>query len=162
MSDMNHVDDVDMLVVTAERADVEANRVDAVMMSLTALLRRDMCMRFRQRVNLAISGYDHDDRELYEVPEVRRFMATLDQQWPYWAFFLWPGHGTTIPMVLLTLISATSQGAGLAKYEPRAMEKLVLDRFGAMNQLCEWLGDSEDLIEEMSDSFLSAIQGRPE
>jgi len=42
------------------------------------------------------------------------------------------------------------------------MEKLVLDRFGAMNQLCEWLGDSEDLIEEMSDSFLSAIQGRPE
>jgi len=65
-------------------------------------------------------------------------------------------------MVLLTLISATSQGAGLANYEPRAMEKLVLDRFGAMNQLCEWLGDSEDLIEEMSDSFLSAIQGRPE
>lgn len=40
-------------------------------------------------LSLSISGYD-DTRELFEIPEVRRYLHGLDQEWPFWFFFLTP------------------------------------------------------------------------
>jgi len=40
------------------------------------------------RLSLVISGYDTDPRELYEIPEVCRYMRLLDAEWPFWLFFL--------------------------------------------------------------------------
>lgn len=37
---------------------------------------------------IMVEGYDHDPRELHEVPEVRRFFAHLSERWPYWWHFL--------------------------------------------------------------------------
>jgi len=36
----------------------------------------------------APNGYDHDARELFEIPEVREYNALLDNEFPYWLFFL--------------------------------------------------------------------------
>ena len=150
---------VDMLTLVVERADVEANRTDEIMKSLTTLLRRDWCQRFRQRVNLGVNGYDDDPRELYEVPEFRRFMITLDALWPYWAFFLWPGHGTTLPLVLFTLTGATSAGVGLAKFDPISMARILTVKLDVMRQLCVRLGDSEPTIVKMRNAVHSAFPG---
>jgi hypothetical protein len=40
------------------------------------------------RISLVIDGYNNDPRELFEIPEVRRFIKELDAMWPYWFFFL--------------------------------------------------------------------------
>jgi hypothetical protein len=39
------------------------------------------------RLNLFINGYDDDPRQLYEIPEVRRFYYSLFDVWPYWLYF---------------------------------------------------------------------------
>ena len=51
--------------------------------------------RFRGRVDLAFHGYSNDPRELYEMPEVRRFCAKLDDAFPFWFYFLSTGRGIT-------------------------------------------------------------------
>lgn len=40
--------------------------------------------------SLTISGYDDDSRELFEIPEVCRYLRGLDHEWPFWFFFLIP------------------------------------------------------------------------
>jgi hypothetical protein len=39
-------------------------------------------------LEFSISGYDADPRELYEVPEVRRYLQALEPMIKYWFFFL--------------------------------------------------------------------------
>ena len=40
------------------------------------------------RISLVIDGYNADPRELFEIPEVRRYIKAIDDLWPYWFFFL--------------------------------------------------------------------------
>ena len=35
----------------------------------------------------ALDGYDHYAREIYAIPEVRRFYAAFHRAWPYWLYF---------------------------------------------------------------------------
>jgi len=49
---------------------------------------RERAMRFRDRVDFDVDGYNDDPRELFEVPEIRTFVRELDAKWPYWFFFL--------------------------------------------------------------------------
>jgi hypothetical protein len=43
---------------------------------------------FFERVDIAFHGYDHDSRELFEIPDVRAHANQLDEQFPFWLFFL--------------------------------------------------------------------------
>ena len=41
-------------------------------------------------LELLINGYDDDERSLYEVPEVRRWVRLIHEQWPDFLFWLTP------------------------------------------------------------------------
>jgi hypothetical protein len=46
--------------------------------------------RLREMMNtliLSVAGYDHDPREVYAIPEIRRFFQEFHKAWPYWLFF---------------------------------------------------------------------------
>lgn len=44
----------------------------------------------RQRIGLAITGLDEDQREVWEIPEARRFYAALGDACPWWPWLLHP------------------------------------------------------------------------
>lgn len=48
----------------------------------------DTIRRRRGRLHFWIEGYDDDPRELWEVREVRSYVAALDAAFPYWFWFL--------------------------------------------------------------------------
>jgi hypothetical protein len=54
---------------------------------------RDAVIRRRQDVRLSISGYGSDPRELCQIPEVRAFVKRMDQEFPYWFYFVDPNCG---------------------------------------------------------------------
>ncbi len=152
--------DPDFLTLLADRSDIEALRTEPVLSELRSLLRNDMCQRFRQRVSLGVSGYDADPRELFQIPEVCRWMAAVDQEWPFWFFFLWPGRGSSLPLVILTLCQATTtEASGLARLDPMVMQQVLMSKFTQMNGVCEWLGDSQAQVEKMTQSVLAALEG---
>lgn len=102
--------DVDLLVLMLGRAEVEACAVGRVVDDLMRLsedsrLRRQLA----HGVLLTCSGYDADPREVWQVPEVRRFLQALCEQWNQFAHFLAP-----IPdawgVLLLSLVESRPEG----------------------------------------------------
>ena len=43
-----------------------------------------------QQYYVVINGYDSDPRELYQIPEVIKFIAEFNESCPYWLYFLNP------------------------------------------------------------------------
>lgn len=47
---------------------------------------------FIGRILFTVHGYEDDPRELFEIPEVRKFYAELNRIWPCWLYFSDPLH----------------------------------------------------------------------
>ena len=79
----------DELFFVVSRRAVEAGDLTEILGSLNHLISTvDMARRYRERVDISFEGYDQDRRELWEIQEVRDFVYRLDEQFPYWLFFL--------------------------------------------------------------------------
>ncbi len=99
----------------------------------------------------AVDGYNDDSREIYAIPEVRKFYAAFHRAWPYWLYFCDLNQDSLKTMVMCCLpsLSAVSrQGRPLVGVELDPMELLrfVADDFGPMNLMCERAGLSERAI----------------
>jgi len=49
---------------------------------------KDQALDANGKINFAVTGYDNDERELWEIQEVRDYFDFLDRCFPYWFFFL--------------------------------------------------------------------------
>lgn len=90
-----------------------------------------------------MSGYDRDPRELYEVLEVRTYIAELDRRFPYWFYFL-SLKGGNLELISFCVCGITKSGPGLVHYDPGELSKFLLHHYGAMNAVCDQLGLSDE------------------
>ena len=58
--------------------------------------------RLRGKVHFAISGYDMEAKELYEIPEVRSFFEILHRTWPAWIYAASPASPSLLVIALAT------------------------------------------------------------
>ena len=104
-----------------------------------------------QKVDISFSGYEDISRELYEIPEVRDYVRALDDEFPFWLFFL-TKFGLGLQCIMLCFMPPFLTDAGRQRAFPKSLGSLLMSRwFPAMNQICEWVGFSEDQIEQLSD-----------
>lgn len=80
--------------------------------------------RFCGAVEVAVDGYNHDPREIYEIPEVRAYMRDLDDDFPFLPFFL-SRHTGTLRMLAFCLLPTERVAAGQIRVDKRAYEGLV-------------------------------------
>ena len=132
----------DRLRVIVDRREVEAVEVSRAGGSLLGVVaNRETVERFRGRVDLAFHGYAGDPREVYEIPEVRRFCTKLDEVFPYWFYFLSP-EGVTLMMVACCLCAVRKVKPGLVSFGPDLLP-FMSRHFRALN----WLVDNYSLDE---------------
>jgi len=55
-----------------------------------------------RKLHVQVLGYDDDPRELFEIPEVRSFLAALDSHFPHWFLLLAP-DAEFLPLLMLSL-----------------------------------------------------------
>jgi len=108
------------------------------------------------RISLIVDGYNDDPREIFEVPEVRAFIKSIDQHWPYWFFFLSQADDS-IKMLESCLCDTIEVIPGVASIDLEQMERSLVRHFGAMNRLCEAMNVPEAKIEEISEGIISLI-----
>jgi len=66
----------DFLLVVVSKQDVLAANTEPTLQVLSQLLvSAETVRRYRERVDIAFHGYETDHRELFEIPEVRSFVA---------------------------------------------------------------------------------------
>ena len=140
------------------RREIEAGNIEPALERLTGLQDRDTAMALRQGVYFIVDGYNDDPRELWEIPEVRHWIALLDARWPYWFFYLYPGHQSSLGFITFSLcpIVHTAKGPDV---ENKAFGEFLNRHYEAMNRISEWLGDSQEENARMTNSITAYYTG---
>lgn len=152
----------EMLIVVVSRRDVEASEI----MPTLGVLRRftespDMARELFERVDIVFHGYDHDRRELFEIPEVRNFVHRLDGQFPFWLYFLSKYH-IGLQCLLLCFLPPFLTKEGRRSVFPERIGRLLSERwFPAMNQICEYVGLSEEENKLLTDRVFRYVTSGP-
>lgn len=151
-------DALDPFVVVVTRAEVEAMDTSAALAVLKRLLESpDTARAFVERVDIAFHGYDQTNQELFEIPEVRNFVCELDQQFPFWLFFLSKRH-FGLQCLLFCFLPPFLTEAGRAKVFPERINQLLTNRWGpAMGQMCEYVGFSERQFNRLAERAMAYI-----
>lgn len=108
------------------------------------------------RISLVIDGYNTDPRELFEIPEVRRYILQLDALWPYWFFFLSQADDS-IKVIESCLCDSIEVVPGVTSIDTEQLNVCLTRHFSALNSYCEALNLPESKIEEISEGIISLI-----
>ncbi len=108
------------------------------------------------RISLVIDGYNADPRELFEIPEVRRYIKAIDELWPYWFFFL-SQVDDSIKIVESCLCDSIEVMPGVASIDTEQLNHALTRHFSAMDYYCEAINLPEYKIQEISEGIISLI-----
>lgn len=104
-----------------------------------------------EKLEIAFHGYNDDNRELFEIPEVREYVHLLDQDFPYWLFFL-TKSGLGLQCLMFCFLPPYLTEDARKSIWPDRLEHLLSERwFPAMNHLCDVAGFSAQQVEKLAD-----------
>ncbi len=149
----------DTLLLVVAREDIESQELSGPLAVLNRLRVTKSLMRDSQdKVDLSVFGYDNDPRELWEILEVRAWMRMLDEEFPYWFFFL-SKHLPGLAFITFALCEFQKRADGKFVLDKQSLANFIRRHFVAMNEICESLGFSEDKIRSLSDAVFSYYKG---
>lgn len=153
----------DPVVFVISRQQVEALDLDEPLDFLHSLVPTAYphhAWAYKGRLSLVIAGYETDPRELFEIPEVCRYLRALDDQWPFWLFFF-NQVDDSIKLIALCLASSIEVVPGAAHIDPDGLRRFLERGFTAVNYLFESYGfpetENEALSTELSRLFANSL-----
>lgn len=107
-----------------------------------------------------IEGFDSDPRELYSIPEVRRFYAAFCKAWPYWLFFCNLDSEELRMMTLcclpsLAAVRVEQQSKVVVEYDRHEMLEFLRENLSSMNALCQRGGMFEKISQTRTRSIFA-------
>lgn len=111
---------------------------------------RELAHACQGKVEITFAGYDDDPRELYEIEEVRAYVAMLDHVLPEIFFFLrteQPTHALMIFSLCQTDVELVDEQPRKAeskqlRFDPRPVADFLGRHWPALNELTDWLNMS--------------------
>jgi len=138
----------DFLGLVFDRTEVETRNIWTALRILNRLTEEPWLSKFRGRVALSISGYYDDPRELFEIEDVRRWVALLDRRFPYWLYFL-TRVGSPLFFITECLCDTKREGDGV-RLEPESLGRFLVRGFDAVNQLGIPEGVNEEITADVA------------
>jgi hypothetical protein len=150
---MLEVDEYSPLMIVIEKEDVLNGNIIPYIDTLNHLVSsKENMIKYYESVDISINGYDDTGWELFEIEEVRDFIHKLDEQFPFWLFFLSKKY-SGLQMIAYCFLLPSLTDEAKAKYHPEQLMELLTKRwFGAMNQILDYLKFSEEENKRISDS----------
>jgi hypothetical protein len=113
----------------------------------------DAVWKLKGRISLVVSGYDGDPRELFEIPEVCRYLKALDDLWPYW-FFFFSQADESLMVLAMCLASAIEVDPGRAYVDPEDLSRFLERGLSAVNRIFDTYGFPPSENSELSTGVL--------
>ena len=118
-----------------------------------------------QRYVLLVSGYDNDQRELYQIPGVVSFIKDLNSELPFWLYFVNTGDKRFFSWMIACLCQAMSldrdEETIYADFNTDAYNNLIETQFSNIVKLMSGLemGESiqEKVLKELSANLASLM-----
>jgi hypothetical protein len=143
---------IDFLAVVISRQEVESGDIRGPLGVLSRLIESPpTAKRFAERVDIVFDGYNDTPQELFEMASVRDFVRQLDQQFPYWLFFLSKRCLGLQCLFLCLLPEPVIRDESEELYRQRLGELLLHRWFPAMNHICAFAGYSEQERNALTD-----------
>lgn len=118
--------------------------ISTVVNALNGFLKtRERVISGRARITLSVEGYDDDPRDLYDTPEVRRYLTALDADFPYWFYFADPQFPTL--RVLALCLCRVVKVPGGSTPDQEDLKRFLFEHIAALNQLCDRFSLGEDI-----------------
>ena len=154
--------DFDHLTIVISRQDVEGRKLASTLEILTTLVRsRESLNEHFERIEIAFHGYDSDNRELFEIQEVREFVAGLNNKFPFWPFFL-SKYGCGLQCVLLCLLPPfLTREARQRIFSKRINEIMIHSWFPAMHHMCGLAGMSQSDADSLAERVYRYVTSGP-
>lgn len=145
-----------MLLIS--RREVEQADLASVLSRLRVFLAtREDAWRYRGQMTLVVDGYNHDPRELVDIPEVRTLLRRLEVEWPYWAFFF-NQVDDSIKLLLSCVAGSRYLGNGAVEMDADLVAAAMARAFSGMNSVFDRFNFPEDELELMSRGFVEVLQ----
>jgi guanosine-3',5'-bis(diphosphate) 3'-pyrophosphohydrolase len=152
---------VDYLNITISRESVINNNFEEAMHILRQLTSNIAVTKyFCERVDISFDGYNETSEELWEIPEVRNYVLELDNQFPYWLYFLsknGSGLYTIIKCFLLPFLKPEAE----IEINSKKLQNYMVERgLLAMNHLCELAQLTKEENIEMTNRVMNYLMQR--
>lgn len=153
----------DFITIVASKDQILAGDTSDVLAALRALIASpEVAQSWKEKVDFAIDGYNDVQTDLFEIPEVREFIAAIDDEFPFWLFFL-SKYALGLQCVAYCFLPPFLKPEAQARIFPERLDDLLSRRwFPAMNQVCEWVGLSESEVEEMTNRSVKYLLMGPQ
>ena len=106
-----------------------------------------------QKYVLLISGYDEDQRELYQIPEVVIFIKDLNSKLPFWLYFVNTSDKKFFSWMIACLCQAMSldqdEETIYADFDADAYNDLIEYQFSNIVKLMSGLGTGDSVQEKV-------------
>jgi hypothetical protein len=146
------------VLLMISRRQVEEADIASVLFNLKPFLAtREDAWLYRGQMVLSVDGYNEDPRELVDIPEVRSFLYELEQQWPYWAFFL-NQVDDSIKLLTSCVCGTRFPGRGAVEIDAYKLGDFLNRAFAGMNTIFEKHGFPENELESMSRGLSEVIE----
>ena len=146
------------VVLLISRREVEQADIPSVLSRLKVFLAtREDAWRYRGQMTLVVDGYNHDPRELVDIPEVRSLLRRLEAEWPYWAFFF-NQVDDSIKILLSCVAGSRFLGNGAVEMDAALVGAALARGFNGMNTVFERFGFPESELELMSRGLVEVLE----
>ncbi len=144
---------MDILNYAIMREDIEKEDFSDVLSFIDQqLATREALMSSLGKVEFSVYGYESDARDLWEIEEVRKFLAVLNSQRPYWLVFQMAEPGWT-QVLLLCLCRIRKESHGFELTHKEDLRGLMNQWFSGLNEISNRLAISYELNKQLSDRF---------
>lgn len=158
---MNNLNDsFSPLMIVIEKEDILNQNIEPYVETLNVLLSsKKHMMDYYESVDISINGYNDTTEELFEIIEVRNFIRKLDEEFPYWLFFLSKNY-LGLQMIAFCFLLPHLTEAAKAEHHPKTLSDLLINRwFLAMNHLFDYLEMSNEENEALTERTMKYFFG---
>jgi hypothetical protein len=146
-----------LLIFGVPYDDVQSGDITTVLSPLQDFLKsRNAVIGGRGRVSLMFEGYDDDPRDVYDIPEIRRYAKALDEKFPYWFYFVSLHVQSTLQVLALCLCRVVKV-SGFSTPQPDDLKQFLFSHIVALNQLCERFQLDDTVKHQVTDEALAHL-----
>lgn len=152
-------DYVEPLVIVVSKQEVNSRDTLPALSILNKLLSSpETARKYKENVEIAFHGYDDNAFELFEIDAVREYVALLDDEFPFWLYFLSKQY-LGLQCIIHCFLPPFLTEEGKRDVFPERIGMYLMNRgFPAMNHICEYVGCSEEEIEKLTERAMQYIE----
>jgi len=136
------------ILFAIDRKDIELCNTERISSFFERLTKNySVCEKLQGKVDISVSGYETDSRELWQIPEVRYWFTQAEPKVKYWFYFLAtepPAAGLQLLFACLCNVETSqivdSQGRRRVDFDTASMAPLIEKNFVFLNELTDHMG----------------------